>query len=81
MRGERPRDYYRRVEQRFLGARTLDVACGKKKFPAAPGIDARTDVSADVPHDLGRLPWPFKLRAVPSTIIIQPTKTIKPRCA
>src|SRR5271157_2330914 len=57
---ERPRDYYRRVEQRFRGTRILDVGCGKKMFPGALGIDVRSNVSADVPHDLDQLPWPFE---------------------
>ena len=59
MWGERPRDYYRRLASRFEGARILDVGCGKKKFPGALGIDVRSNVSADVPHDLDELPWPL----------------------
>jgi len=66
---ERPRDYYRRVEKRFQGARILDVGCGKKKFPGALGIDVRSNVSADVPHDLDQLPWPFEDNAFDLVLI------------
>lgn len=56
---ERTKHYYQRVENRFRGARILDVGCGKKKFPGATGIDVRSNVSADVRHDLDQFPWPF----------------------
>jgi len=57
---ERPKHYYRRLEERFREARILDVGCGKTKFPVAVGIDVRSNVSADIQHDLDQLPWPFE---------------------
>jgi SAM-dependent methyltransferase len=38
----------------------LDVGCGQNKFPGAIGIDANPRSHADVIHDLGVFPYPFK---------------------
>ena len=38
----------------------LDVGCGQNKFPGAIGIDANRLSHADVIHDLGSLPYPFR---------------------
>jgi SAM-dependent methyltransferase len=38
----------------------LDVGCGQNKVPGAIGIDANPRSHADVLHDLGVFPYPFK---------------------
>ncbi len=55
---EPTKHYYQRLEERFRGAKILDVGCGAKKFPGAVGIDVRSNALADVQHDLDGLPWP-----------------------
>ena len=38
----------------------LDVGCGWNKTPGAIGIDANPKAHADVVHDLGSVPYPFR---------------------
>jgi SAM-dependent methyltransferase len=38
----------------------LDVGCGQNKFAGAVGIDSNPRSHADVIHDLGVFPYPFK---------------------
>ena len=38
----------------------LDVGCGVNKTPGAVGLDNNPRTGADVIHDLGELPYPFK---------------------
>jgi SAM-dependent methyltransferase len=38
----------------------LDVGCGNNKYPGAVGIDFNPRTQADVIHDLGVVPYPFK---------------------
>ncbi len=40
--------------------RILDVGCGANKYPGAIGIDSNPRTQADVIHDLGVVPYPFK---------------------
>jgi SAM-dependent methyltransferase len=40
--------------------RILDVGCGQNKFAGAVGIDSNPRSHADVIHDLGVLPYPFR---------------------
>ncbi len=39
---------------------TLDVGCGRNKYPGAIGIDRNRDTAADVICDLDRVPYPFR---------------------
>ena len=38
---------------------TLDVGCGRNKYPGAIGVDRNPDTAADVICDLDRMPYPF----------------------
>lgn len=38
----------------------LDVGCGRKKIPAAIGIDQYAHPVVDVVHNLENFPWPFR---------------------
>ncbi len=38
----------------------LDVGCGVNKYKGAIGVDYNTGTDADVIHDLGQFPYPFK---------------------
>lgn len=40
--------------------RVLDVGCGWNKTPGAIGIDSNPKSHADVIHDLGAVPYPFR---------------------
>ncbi len=40
--------------------RVLDAGCGNNKLPGAIGVDIRRGTAADVIHDLGLFPYPFK---------------------
>lgn len=40
--------------------KVLDVGCGTNKFPGAIGLDNNPRTDADVLHDLGVVPYPFK---------------------
>lgn len=42
------------------GTKVLDVGCGWNKTPGAIGIDSNPRSHADVIHDLGILPYPFR---------------------
>jgi SAM-dependent methyltransferase len=42
------------------GLKVLDVGCGWNKTPGAIGIDSNPRSHADVIHDLGVLPYPFR---------------------
>ena len=49
------------VKKNILGGlRALDVGCGQRKLPGALGMDILADSMADVVHDAGIFPWPFK---------------------
>ncbi|MGH8457838.1 MAG: class I SAM-dependent methyltransferase [Nevskiales bacterium] len=48
-------------EQEITGGRkVLDVGCGRNKLPGAIGIDSNPKTDADVIHDLGVFPYPFR---------------------
>jgi predicted SAM-dependent methyltransferase len=38
----------------------LDVGCGSNKYEGAIGLDNNPRTAADVIHDLGQIPYPFK---------------------
>lgn len=40
--------------------KVLDVGCGQNKFPGAIGIDSNPKTQADIIHDLGNVPYPFR---------------------
>ena len=37
----------------------LNLGCGRNYIPGAVNVDLRSDVRADVIHDLNQIPWPF----------------------
>jgi SAM-dependent methyltransferase len=43
-----------------VSKKILDVGCGQNKFPGAIGIDANPRTQADIIHDLGVFPYPFR---------------------
>lgn len=42
------------------GRKILDVGCGRNKVPGAVGLDSNPKTDADVIHDLGVVPYPFR---------------------
>ena len=41
-------------------SKTLDIGCGKHKFPGSVGMDKVKLDGVDVIHDINKFPWPFK---------------------
>jgi len=47
-------------QQQSAATKILDVGCGWNKHTGAIGIDSNPKTDADVIHDLGTVPYPFK---------------------
>lgn len=48
-----------RIKERAKGTKTLQLCCGRDKYPGAVGVDINPGSSADVRHDLNVSPYPF----------------------